>query len=62
MPSERAWLAGFLRHQRLCESIASVALSHPTACNCRICKAADGDEAAYAVLLELIGMEETRDA
>ena len=30
----------------------SIALSHPENCNCYICKAAAGDEAAFARVLE----------
>jgi hypothetical protein len=32
------------------EAIASVAMEHPTGCNCRVCKAAAGDLKAFGEL------------
>ncbi len=46
------WVAGFSKVMALKGAIASVALSHPKSCNCLTCKAADGDEDAFARLME----------
>lgn len=34
------------------ESIASVSLSHERSCTCDVCKAAQGDEAAFARVVD----------
>ena len=45
---------GFLRMQQALEAAASVSLSHATACDCTACRAAAGDDAAMAEILELL--------
>lgn len=42
----------FLRQLQFREVVASVSLSHPAKCECDICKAAHGDEAALVRLME----------
>jgi len=45
----------FTRMMMWREAVASVALSHPETCDCRICQAASGDEDAMtAVVAELM--------
>jgi len=41
-------IQGLLRLMQIRESVASVALSHPETCDCDVCKAASGDEEAFA--------------
>jgi hypothetical protein len=36
------------------EAVASVALSHPERCDCLACRAADGDERAFAEVWLLV--------
>jgi hypothetical protein len=45
---------GLLRAQVARETIASVSLSHRADCVCVICRAAKGDEDAFAELLPII--------
>jgi len=42
------WLHGLSRALRARDTIASVALSHPASCKCLTCRAASGDEDAFA--------------
>lgn len=43
------------------EAIASVSLSHPGSCSCKICRAAQGDEQAMReVIAELAEQEDTK--
>jgi hypothetical protein len=42
------WLAAFEKAQLLRGAIASVSLSHEQDCTCDTCKAARGDEEAFA--------------
>jgi hypothetical protein len=48
------WVQGFLRVQRAREAIASVSLSHPEGCDRMMCKAAQGDERAFAEMLVVL--------
>lgn len=41
-------IAGLLRLAQLREAVASVALSHPDACACDVCRASQGDDGALA--------------
>jgi hypothetical protein len=52
MDEPENWLAGFQRLQTLREAIASVSLSHEENCTCDTCRAAGGDERAFAILYE----------
>jgi hypothetical protein len=42
----------FTRLYMFREAIASVSLSHEQSCNCDICKAAQGDEEAFARVVD----------
>lgn len=42
------WFQGLSRELMAREAIASVALSHPVPCRCLTCRAASGDEDAFA--------------
>lgn len=39
------------------EAIASVALSHPEDCACKVCRAATGDQEAFADLLMVLNAD-----
>jgi hypothetical protein len=55
-------LEGLCRMMMLKESIASVSLSHPESCTCDTCKAAHGDEAAFARVVDrILALEEARN-
>ena len=45
------WVAGFNKAMALKGAIASVSLSHAEGCDCQVCKAAHGDEDAFARLM-----------
>lgn len=42
------WAKRFAEVAQLKGALASVALSHPADCNCEVCRAAHGDEEAFA--------------
>ena len=46
--SSPPWIQGLSRALLAREAIASVALSHPGSCRCLTCRAALGDEDAFA--------------
>ena len=50
-------LRRILELQQLREAIASVSLSHEAGCDCDTCKAAKGNEQAFARLVSRIGGE-----
>lgn len=50
MAIDLPWAHAVLEIQRFKEALASVALSHPADHDCDVCKAADGDEDAFARL------------
>jgi len=47
-----ATMQGLLRIMQWNPSIASVSLSHEEGCDCDTCKAAQGDEAAFARIVD----------
>jgi hypothetical protein len=54
------WVAFFSKAQALRDAVASVALSHAESCTCEVCRAAHGDEEAFARLLARRYLEEGR--
>lgn len=50
MARETGWVHAFGQMQLFRGALASVALSHPEDCLCDVCKAASGDEDAFARL------------
>ncbi len=52
------YVAGLMRILEVRGAIASVALSHPGACRCDVCKASRGDNDALARVM--VEMEERR--
>jgi hypothetical protein len=57
------FMAALLRQQQIREAVASVSLSHPKSCGCRTCRAAQGDEDAFAQLyVEVSEAFDERDA
>lgn len=50
MAIDAPWLGALARMQIFRDALASVALSHPADCRCEVCKAADGDDDAFARL------------
>lgn len=49
---DRAALQSLAKMMQWKESIASVSLSHDEDCTCDVCKAAQGDEAAFARVVD----------
>jgi len=43
------------------EAICSVALSHPDSCDCMVCRAASGDEAAMAEAMRALAEVEAKN-
>jgi hypothetical protein len=50
-------LRHLLRSMQWRESIASVSLSHDQGCDCEVCKAASGDEEAFARVVARLDTE-----
>lgn len=48
------WIATLVRDLQLREAVASVSLSHAEHCDCVMCRAANGDEAALREMRELV--------
>ncbi len=47
-----SYLPRMLQIMRFRSAVASVSLSHPDDCDCNVCKAAQGDEDAFVLLID----------
>ena len=60
--SDYGWMVDFMQIEQIRGAIASVSLSHRLDCPCMTCRAADGDEDAFAEIVAMLTLDREHDA